>query len=133
MVSIETFRELALALPGTTEEPHFEKTSFRAGKKIYATLDTKENKVCVKLNLVDQDVFSAFDKAAIFPVPNKWGKLGWTNFMLKLVRKDMLLDALVLSYESVAPKKSGAGKSAKKNKSSGIHFAIGIIIYFVLL
>lgn len=32
MVSIDTFRELALSLPETTEEPHFEKTSCRALK-----------------------------------------------------------------------------------------------------
>ena len=30
--------KLALALPGTHEEPHFEMRSFRVGKKIFATL-----------------------------------------------------------------------------------------------
>ena len=30
-------RRYALSLPGTREEPHFERTSFRVGGKIYAT------------------------------------------------------------------------------------------------
>jgi hypothetical protein len=29
MVSIETFRQLAMSFPNATEEPHFEKTSFQ--------------------------------------------------------------------------------------------------------
>lgn len=33
MITLEIFRELALSFPETTEEPHFEKTSFRVKKK----------------------------------------------------------------------------------------------------
>lgn len=39
MVSIDTLRKLALSFPEVTEEPHFEKTSFRVKKKIFATYD----------------------------------------------------------------------------------------------
>lgn len=39
MVSIEAFRKLALSFPEVTEEPHFEKTSFRVKGKIFATYD----------------------------------------------------------------------------------------------
>lgn len=42
MVSIETFRKLALSFENAAEEPHFEKTSFRVKKKIFATYDKKE-------------------------------------------------------------------------------------------
>ena len=44
MVSIDTFRKLALSFPEATEEPHFEKTSFRVKKKIFATYDDKNIK-----------------------------------------------------------------------------------------
>ncbi len=44
MVSIEIFRKLAMSFPETTEEPHFEKTSFRIKKKIFATFDEKNNR-----------------------------------------------------------------------------------------
>ena len=37
-MSPEAFRALALSLTGSHEEPHFERTSFRVGKKIFATM-----------------------------------------------------------------------------------------------
>lgn len=105
MVSLETARKMALSFEGAEEQPHFEKNSFRIGKKIFATLDSENKRACFKLSLVHQSVFSAFDKDTIYPIPNKWGKLGWTYFELNKVRKDMLLDAMTLSYCGVAPKK----------------------------
>ena len=94
MVSIETFRQLALSFPDAEELPHFEKASFRIRKKIFATLDVKNNRACLMLSPVDQSVFCAFDPSVIYPVPNKWGKHGATFVELKKVRKDMLKDAL---------------------------------------
>jgi hypothetical protein len=82
MVDIETFRELALSFSETTEQPHFEKTSFRT-KKIFATLDVKNNRACLLLSEMDQSVFCSFDKSIIYPVPNKWGKQGATFVELK--------------------------------------------------
>lgn len=108
MVDIETFRQMALSFPGATEQPHFEKTSFRLGKKIFATLDVKKIQACIKLNEIDQDVFSAFDRSVIYPVPNKWGKQGWTLINLTNVRKDLLKDALSTAYFELASKPTKA-------------------------
>jgi hypothetical protein len=36
-VTLEQIRKHALSLPGTIEEPHFDRTSFRVKGKIYAT------------------------------------------------------------------------------------------------
>ena len=105
MVDIDTFRQIALSFPEVTEQPHFEKPSFRIGKKIFATLDIGQNQACLKLSEIDQDVFSAFDRTVIFPVPNKWGKQGWTYLHLSKVRKDILADALKTAYCRVAPKR----------------------------
>ena len=44
MVSVETFRQLALAFTEAVEAPHFEKASFSVTKKIFATLDIKNKK-----------------------------------------------------------------------------------------
>ena len=105
MVNTETFRQLALSFPEVTEQPHFEKASFRIGKKIFATLNIEHDRACIKLSETDQDVFCTFDRSVIFPVPNKWGKQGWTLINLKKVRKPMLLDALTTAYCEVAPAK----------------------------
>jgi predicted DNA-binding protein (MmcQ/YjbR family) len=103
MISINVFRQIALALPEATEQPHFEKASFRVGKKIFATLDVKNQQACLKLSSADQDVFTVFDKTIIFPVSGKWGQQGWTLIDLKKIRKAMLTDALTTAYSEVAP------------------------------
>jgi predicted DNA-binding protein (MmcQ/YjbR family) len=105
MVSIETFRKIALSLPATNEEPHFETTSFRVNKKIFATLNGDENRATIKLSEIDQDTFCIYDKKVMYPVPNKWGKQGWTHINLKTIRKEMCVDALTTAYCEVAPEK----------------------------
>lgn len=105
MISIDTFRKLALSFPEATEESHFEKTSFRVKKKIFATYDNKNKTACIKLSEIDQDVFSSPDKTIIYPVDNRWGKQGWTLIEMKKVHKDLFLDALTTAYCEVAPQK----------------------------
>jgi predicted DNA-binding protein (MmcQ/YjbR family) len=106
MVTFETFKEIALSFPNASEQPHFEKPSFRVGKKIFATYDVRENEVCLKLTEIDQSAFRAFDPATIYPVPNKWGKQGWTLFKLAQMREDLLADALSTAYQNVTSKKT---------------------------
>lgn len=105
MISIETFRKLALSFGNAIEEPHFEKTSFRINKKIFATFDEKNNHAVLKLNEIDQSVFCASSEMIFYPLPNKWGKQGWTIVELSKVRLEMFEEALKLSYQNIAPKK----------------------------
>jgi len=105
MVSIDTFRKLALSFPEVIEEPHFEKNSFRLKKKIFATYDDIKKRACIKLSEIDQNIFSSADKTSIYPVENKWGKHGWTLIEMKNVNKDLFIDALKTAYCEVAPKK----------------------------
>lgn len=104
MISFVTFRKIALSFPETIEGTHFEKVSFKIKNKIFATLSEKENLACVKLSPVDQSSFCSFDPTVIFPVPNKWGKQGWTLINLAKVKKEMLMDGLTTAYIQVAPK-----------------------------
>jgi len=105
MISIETFRKLALSFPDASEEPHFEKISFRVKNKIFATFDEKNNHAVLKLNEIDQSVFCASREMIFYPVPNKWGKQGWTIVELSKVRPEMVEDALIRSYQNVIAKK----------------------------
>jgi predicted DNA-binding protein (MmcQ/YjbR family) len=105
MVDEATLREIALSFPDTVEQPHFEKTSFKAKKKIFATYSTHDKRGCLKLSEIDQSVFCAFNKKIIYPVPNKWGKQGWTLFELNQLDKEMLQDALESAYNEVIKKK----------------------------
>ncbi len=105
MITIATLRKIALSFPETTEDPHFEKTSFRVKNKIFATYDEVMTRACIKLSEIDQDVFSSADRTSIFPVDSKWGRRGWTVIEMKKVRQDIFVDALTTAYCEVAPAK----------------------------
>ena len=105
MVTVDILRKTALSFPVVTEEPHFEKISFRVKKKIFATYDSKLKRACIKLSEIDQHVFSSADKTIIYPVDNKWGKQGWTIIEMPRVRKSLFIDALTTAYCEVAPTK----------------------------
>jgi predicted DNA-binding protein (MmcQ/YjbR family) len=101
MVTLLAFKQIALSFPDVTEQPHFEKTSFRTKKKIFATLSMERHRATVKLSEIDQSVFCAFDKTIIYPVDSKWAKQGWTHVDLRTVKKNMLKDLLKCAYAEV--------------------------------
>jgi len=105
MVTLDQLRAIAFSFPEVTEEPHFEKTSFRIHKKIFATFDASKNRSSLKLSAIDQDVFSAFNNEICYPVANKWGKLGWTLIEMDKVLPELFRDALTSAYCEVAPNK----------------------------
>ena len=105
MSTLETLRNLALSFPETSEEPHFEKTSFRVRGKIFATFDGINNRTCVKLSELDQDVFSLSYRTVVYPVDNKWGKRGWTMIEMEKVSAEFFTEVLTTAYCEVAPSK----------------------------
>ena len=105
MVSSKVFTQLALSFPEVTEQPHFEKLSYRVNKKIFVTHDEVNERVTVKLSEKDQSVFCSYNLEIIYPVKGAWGKQGWTIIELKRIKKDMLKDALTVAYCEVAPKR----------------------------
>src|SRR6476620_4469465 len=104
MVNINTAKKLALEFDSSVEAAHFERISFKVEKKIFATLDSKLHQMVLKFTEIEQSVFSAYDNSIIYPVPNKWGKQGWTIVELKKVKQEVLKDAIRVSYCNVAPK-----------------------------
>lgn len=103
MISLTSAKQLALSLPETEEKSHFERPDFRIKNKVFATLHLDKSVMVVKLSLVDQSVFCAFDAAIIYPVPGGWGRQGWTMINLKKIKKAMLTDALTTAWKTVAP------------------------------
>jgi hypothetical protein len=101
VVTIEKARTYALTLDDVVEQPHFEKSSFRINKKIFLTLDVARKRGCVKLSVIDQDVFSAMQKEVIYPVPNAWGKQGWTFIELQEIKMAVFRDIMGAAYHEV--------------------------------
>jgi predicted DNA-binding protein (MmcQ/YjbR family) len=105
MVTFEDLRKIAMSFADATEEPHFEKTSFRVKKKIFATYDDVNKRACIKLSEIDQSVYTIIDKSIIYAVDNKWGKQGWTIIEMMKVDQSLFFEALKAAYREVAPKK----------------------------
>lgn len=105
MITPDDFRTLALQFTEATEVPHFENASFRVKKKIFASLNTKENRGVLKLTEMQQSVYCVWDTTACYPVPNKWGKQGWTIVELGKIDAEFAEDILKTAYCNVAPKK----------------------------
>ncbi len=105
MVKLDFAKEYALSFDESDEAPHMDKIAIRVKKKIFITINTKMKRVCVKLNAIDQHVFCSFNSEIIFPVPNAWGKQGWTLVYLAKIRKEMFKDIVTCAYCNVAPSK----------------------------
>lgn len=104
MVTFGALEKMILTFPEVTVEPHFEKISFRVKKRIFATYDEKTNRATVKLSENEQDNFSSLN-SNVYPVDNKWGKLGWTCIEISEVNHDLLAKILKAAFCEVAPKK----------------------------
>jgi len=98
MVSNDLFRELALTFPETIELPHFERASFRKKKKIFATFSKKERVANFKLTPSDQDFFCSINKNMVYPVPNKWGKQGWTSANMNIISPELIMEILTAAF-----------------------------------
>jgi hypothetical protein len=118
LATIETARKIALRLPESEEDIHFDLPAFKVSKKIFATIHESKNLVMVKLSLPDQFVFCSFNKEIIFPVPGGWGKHGSTFVNLQKVKKGLLTEALTAAWKNVAPPKLVTKYFGERNEST---------------
>lgn len=104
MISATTFRKTANSFEQVTEEPHFNKISFRIKGKIFATLDPLTNQATLKLAVADQSVYCLIQPAFAGPETGAWGKQGWTFIDLRKAPKQLVVEALNKAFTQVAPK-----------------------------
>lgn len=76
------FRKLALALPGATEKPHFDRAAFRTTKRIFATLSADGKDANVKVEPDVQGLLVESNARAFAAIPGGWGAQGWTKITL---------------------------------------------------
>lgn len=106
MVSIATFKQIALSFDGTEQHPHFDRTAFKVvGKRTFATLHEPTQTANIVLSVEDQAVYSAYEEGGVYPVPNKWGLKGWTTFELSQLPIELVSDALYTAYKAVVESK----------------------------
>lgn len=104
MVKAKRFRELCLALAGTSEAPHFDRAAFRTERRIFATLAADGRNANLRLSPEQQDAVTGARPDAFTTIPNGWGRQGWTTVDLTSIDVAALRDALGWAHElSLAP------------------------------
>ena len=71
MAEFQRAREFALSLPGVSEQPHFDKSSFRVNGKIFVTVPPGEAYLHVFVDEAETEASVAEDPAAFAPL--LWG------------------------------------------------------------
>jgi hypothetical protein len=101
------FRSLALALPEAHEEPHFERASFRVGKKIFATLTADGAQAMVRVRPYERiDALLKTYPDAFFSHGGWTERNGALGVVLKKADEAILKELLTDSWRSVAPKRA---------------------------
>lgn len=104
MLIEDDVRRIALSMPQSTEQTHFDSASFCVGQKIFCNLAKGAPRATIKLSSEDQHNLVADDPAAISPVPGYWGQKGWTEVRFAALDEDRLTTLMRLAWVSVAPK-----------------------------
>ncbi len=102
-MNLSDVRKIALALPEVTEEPHFDRTSFRVRGKIIATALSDEPFLNIMAN-------EAIREPALAMHPDVLEKLFWgkkvcgVRVELKNASSDLVSDLLEKTWRSKAPR-----------------------------
>jgi hypothetical protein len=113
VANAKDLRRIALSLDGTIEAPHFERTAFKVAR-IYATLAPDGLSANLLFAPDEQELKCLTAPDAFSPVPNAWGKQGWTTAKLTPLSLAELKAALEMAWRHAMPRKRGNRKRAKR-------------------
>jgi hypothetical protein len=105
MMTPQTFRELALAMPEAQEASHFDTADFRVRGKIFATLRAADARAVLKLSPDQQLLMQETAPGQFEPIKGSWGLKGWTRVVLDRADEPTVRHAMTAAWKAVAPKK----------------------------
>lgn len=107
MATGDDLRRIALSLEGTSEAPHFDRRAFKV-VRTYVTLAADGRSANFKFSPEEQEFKCLLAPEAFSPIPNAWGRAGWTAADLSKLGLDELRGALEIAWVA------GAAKRAKR-------------------
>lgn len=107
MVDLEHAHEILSSVPNAVEVPHFDKPAYKINGKIFATFNIENKWVTLKLTPEQQTIYC--EDSSFYPVPNKWGQLGWTHVDLNRVKKSAFVEAIEVACHNII-----SGKTKRK-------------------
>ena len=106
MANAADLRRIALSLAGTSESPHFDRAAFKVAR-IYATIAADGRTANLKLETGEQEMKCLLAPQVFAPVPNAWGRQGWTTLTLAAIDEDELRAALETAWRHAQPRPKG--------------------------
>jgi len=103
-VGAQRVRDLALALPGASEAPHFDRVAFRTPRRIFATLAADGCHLNLMFDPELRDFYCQMAPTMFAPVPGGWGRAGATSCDLDAVDEATLRSALEAAHRRAAPR-----------------------------
>lgn len=97
MADSADLRRMALALPGATEAPHFDRSAFKVDR-IFVTLDAAGETANFKFTPDEQEFKCQLAPEVFSPVDNAWGRQGWTTARLPAASENDLRAALEMAH-----------------------------------
>lgn len=113
MATVRDFRRIALSLDGTVEAPHFDRAAFKV-KRIYATLTADGETANLKFRPDEQEFKCMLAPEVFAPVPNAWGKQGWTTLTLSKATIADVRAALEMAWAHAVPAKPRSRSAARR-------------------
>lgn len=104
MTTGKTLRRMALALPGTSEYPHFDRAAFKVAVT-YVTLTPDGRSANFKFTPDEQALKCSVHPDGFAAIPNGWGRQGWTTAILAKLTEADLADALKVAHAHAGPRK----------------------------
>jgi len=102
MVSLDTFRKLALALPDVEESVHAKMMMFGVRKKRFASFDPRSGDFALKLPLDDPDRLRGLEQEILEEIPGRYGNEGWTLVKLEKIGKPEFSKLLGTAHRGVS-------------------------------
>lgn len=97
MVDSQDFARIALALPGATSAPHFDRTAFKV-KRTFATLAADGLSANLKFTPDEQEFKCQLAPEVFRAIDNGWGRQGWTTMWLARATKEDVAAALAMAH-----------------------------------
>jgi hypothetical protein len=112
---LDSARAFALSLPGSTEEPHFDMSSFRVRGKIFATVPPDDEHLHVFVDEGEVHAAVAEDPAAFEPL--LWGqRLRGLRVRIAAAPNHRIAELLEESWRRRAPPRLAAERDAERGR-----------------
>lgn len=102
----KALQALALSLPETHEEPHFERISFRVGKKIFVTMTPDGDEAMVKSSPDHARALLDASPDAFFSYGTWTTRNGSLGVRLARVPAALMEELVTMAWRSIAPKRA---------------------------